>query len=399
MNANNSSLIINDTEFHANEGSVHGGAFYYFSNNSFPGNFEIDFSDCNFINNTTSGATAGVFIVKDEYDESIIDVTIDNCSFISNYGDHRSAMFLGGEDVSFNVSNCIFNYNMANTYVAGASMDYNCQGSVMNCLFFSNEAALGGEDWNSGGASVWGGADVDFINCTFVGNTASYGTGLTVGGGGIANSINCIYRDNSNNQIALVSSSDQGGILTIDYSNLQDGIDSVSVSALSTLNWGDGNIDCDPLFAGTGDHPFSLEDGSACINSGTPDTSGLNLPAFDLAGYDRVYGSRIEMGAYENQSVAVGTGDISSLSLAQLKVYPNPCSGVAHLQYSNSELRTLNFELYSVNGKRVKTLLNALQQPGEYELEFDVSGLPIGLYFVSMQSGDLNAVKKLLVIH
>lgn len=399
MNANNSSLMINDTEFHGNDGSVHGGAFYYFSNPLFAGNFEIYFSDCTFNNNTTGGSTAGVFIVQDESDESTIDVKIDNCSFISNYGDHRSGVFIGGEDVSFNVSNCIFNYNMANTYVAGLSLDYHCQGSLVNCLFFSNDAALGGENWNSGGVSVWGGADVDIANCTFVENTAAYGAGLTVSGGGIARSINCIYRGNTNNQIALATSSEQGGILNVEYSNLQYGIDSVNVSALSTLYWGEGNIDCDPLFSGTGYHPFSLQDGSACINSGIQDTSGLYLPAIDLAGNVRVFGGRIEMGAYENQNIGVGTGNVASQSSMEVKIFPNPGSEMVHLHYQTYNTRILKSEMFTSNGVLVKVIYDGICHTGNHSLDVDVSDLPAGLYFIRMESGGDVITKKIVLMH
>ena len=39
----------------------------------------------------------------------------------------------------------------------------------------------------------------------------------------------------------------------------------------------------------------------------------------------------------------------------------------------------------------IRTLLDQMQQPGEYELEFDVSDFPGGLYFIRMQAGDLQA--------
>jgi len=38
-------------------------------------------------------------------------------------------------------------------------------------------------------------------------------------------------------------------------------------------------------------------------------------------------------------------------------------------------------------------------QPGEYELEFDVSDLPGGPYFIRMQAGDAQVTEKLVVIH
>ena len=170
------------------------------------------------------------------------------------------------------------------------------------------------------------------------------------------------------------------------YSYLQYVIDSVNVSALSTLNWGDGNIDADPLFIGSGDHPFSLQDASPCINSGIPDTSGLNLPGFDLTGNQRVYGGRIEMGAYENQNVVFGTRHISLLNSTQVKVYPNPFSGKTTIEYSLFNQDFVLLEILDINGKRITTLVNEKQHAGKYQIEFDASELPSGVYLYSLNT-------------
>ena len=47
----------------------------------------------------------------------------------------------------------------------------------------------------------------------------------------------------------------------------------------------------------------------------------------------------------------------------------------------------------------MRTLIDEMQQAGEYEIEIDVSDLPGGLYFVKMQSGDSQTTVKLVVMH
>ena len=44
---------------------------------------------------------------------------------------------------------------------------------------------------------------------------------------------------------------------------------------------------------------YSLSDSSSCINRGTPDATGLNLPPFDIAGNPRIIGDTIDIGACE----------------------------------------------------------------------------------------------------
>ncbi len=97
---------------------------------------------------------------------------------------------------------------------------------------------------------------------------------------------------------------------------------------------GEGNIDTYPEFynptAGAGRDYFDLSadwtllETSPCINTGTPDTTGLNLPEFDLAGNPRIFGGRIDIGAYENQSVYVKINE--SPVYSRIKLYPNPGS-------------------------------------------------------------------------
>ncbi len=62
------------------------------------------------------------------------------------------------------------------------------------------------------------------------------------------------------------------------------------------------------------------------------------------------------------------------------------------------DIRYSIFELYSVDGVKVMTIVDGIQQPCEYELEFDVSDLPAGLYFMRVQAGDYYTTGKVVVI-
>ncbi len=82
-----------------------------------------------------------------------------------------------------------------------------------------------------------------------------------------------------------------------------------------------------------------------------------------------------------------------------LTVYPNPCSSVAHLRYLIHDIRYLICDLYRIDGVRIERLIEEEKMPGEYELEIDVSGLPAGLYFISLQVGNKSKVGKILIVH
>ena len=59
--------------------------------------------------------------------------------------------------------------------------------------------------------------------------------------------------------------------LTIGYSLISDGQDSIDVYEDGTLTWGSGNIDVDPIFVDTANGNYHLLASSQLINAGHPD--------------------------------------------------------------------------------------------------------------------------------
>ena len=400
INAENSNLQVSNSDFNLNEGIAASGAVHYYNDENIMENYVIHISNSNFENNTTSGATGGVLIGKADENESSLDLKIDNCTFSDNSANRRCGLFINGEDISFTVSNCSFNNNEATTYVGAVSISNSADGMVLNSLFASNTGASGGGNYNAGGVNVWSAADVDLVNCTFADNVAAYGAGLTVGGGGIATATNCIFWGNIHDQIALDTYNNLGGTLTLNYSDIQYGIDSVKISPESTLNWGTGNTDSNPQFSGAGEHPYAITEGSPCIDAGTPDTTGLFLPPTDLAGNPRIWNGRIDMGAYE-WNIYVGTDE--SLPAVHdptfnIHVFPNPLSSEAVIEYELNESGEVSLTIYNHIGQRVGILINHSQQQGSHQVTWDASGFPAGLYFYKLQAGEQYATGKMIVV-
>ena len=99
---------------------------------------------------------------------------------------------------------------------------------------------------------------------------------------------------------------DTGGeqtYVTISHTDIQGGLDDIVTNMHGTVYWLDGNINENPQFVDTLSD-WSLQSSSCCINNGTPDTTGLDIPSVDLAGNPRIYNGVfdiIDMGAYEYQ--------------------------------------------------------------------------------------------------
>ncbi len=227
-------------------------------------------------------------------------VVMQNCN---NYGDpeYLSASTLDIlVDEEFTIQNCTFSDNTSNSNYCGNIIIRENPGSpankyVTNCLFKSNESAC---DHN---IMVFSQGTSFFTNCTFVDNNSLYSTIQLIGNLDLKNSI---FSNPENAFEIFIPNAASGlySVLDISYCDILGGESSVYNfnPALNTVNWLEGNIDADPLFLGTGDHPYQLSEFSPCIDAGTLDMPfGFSLPAYDPAGNPRVMGSNIDMGAYE----------------------------------------------------------------------------------------------------
>jgi parallel beta-helix repeat protein len=406
-----SNLQIDNCNFTGNTAlGNYGGALDYW-NFGDPSNagviYQVVITNSHFSNNSAPDLIGGVGIAHSDTDSSFINVIIDSCKFIDNSSDHYTGLHISGKRSEFTVTNCVFSGNTAVQYTAGASFHSESSGMVSNCLFNSNTAATGGGNWNSGGAGAWAWANVDFINCTFADNSAAYGGGLGVGRGSVVTTTNCIFWGNSTDQIALITYDNEGGTLTVNYCDVQGGKDSVNIiDTLSTLNWDEGNIDADPFFVNPLVSDFHLQDTSPCVQTAidTIEIAGVMCvcPPYDIEGYPRPYpeDTMPDMGAYEYQFL-VGVGEnetIHPTEYALYQNYPNPFNPTTTIKYQIPELSFVTIKLFDLLGSEIATLANEEKPIGSYEVVFDATNLPSGVYFYRLQAGSFVETKKMVLM-
>ncbi len=217
---------------------------------------------------------------------------IRNCVFRSNNGGG-----IQNSSSSAMIINCVFWQNTAGTTASapgGGISNFNSPGvSVIGCMFTGNHGKFGGGIYMSDVATV----SCSITNCTFWANA---GNNTGVGG---------IYCDSRSNP------SIRNSILWGDGSTeLYFGwaTNSIITNCIIMGGAGLGNLKVDPKFVdgnrsegvdnifGTPDDGLELLAGSLGLNGGNADTTGLNLPATDLAGAPRIQGGKIDIGAYEN---------------------------------------------------------------------------------------------------
>ncbi len=117
--------------------------------------------------------------------------------------------------------------------------------------------------------------------------------------------------------------------------------------------------------------------------------------------------SNIDSINFHLYSLFTGIKQTESEISTELKLsqnYPNPFNPVTRIKFEvamDSRLRgndRVVLKVYDILGKEIQTLVNEQLQPGTYEVTFDGSNLPSGVYFYKLRAGDYTETKKMLMI-
>ena len=258
-----SSILFQNCLFTNNYAAYDGGAVCLLANSS------PDIQYCTFINSTCD-FYGGAFYIDASNPK------IKNTLMTNGYATAFGAGVSGWNGAMFRLENCRIVNNTAGA-VCGLYTASNSAPVIVNCLFSGNQSTYG-----NGGAMGFSVSDPTIINCTLVNNTA----GQT--GAGI-----WFYQSTGSVQNSIVWGNNPDD-LAFDQSTIV-----VEYSDINTVIPGTGNISEDPLFVGGGNDPYAIQEFSPCRNAGTPDTTGLWLPALDLAAHQRISEDTVDIGAYE----------------------------------------------------------------------------------------------------
>jgi len=82
-----------------------------------------------------------------------------------------------------------------------------------------------------------------------------------------------------------------------------------------------------------------------------------------------------------------------------VNLYPNPATHTIHVEYELSENAPANISILDAFGKVVKNVPNAELFAGTQTLNMDISDLPAGMYFYTIQAKDWKVTKKFIVVN
>lgn len=78
--------------------------------------------------------------------------------------------------------------------------------------------------------------------------------------------------------------------------------------------------------------------------------------------------------------------------------YPNPFNPTTKIRYGISKMSFVTLKIYDILGREVTTLVNEEKPGGQYEVEFDASGLPSGIYFYRLISDQFIKTKQMVLV-
>lgn len=371
-----SSKIINNT-ISNNDGAFYGGGIYIANSSDIviQGNI-ISYHETN----SGYGVSQGCGL----YADSSQNVLISGNEIFENHGyaDGGGITLFRCEDVRL-INNDIYDNGSVQ---AGGLYAQESEVTLINNLIHDNNTS-----WGAGGV-YFQGNDALLVNNTICNNGAqinnSWGGGMACDDANVS-VYNTIFYGNiaaDGSQIYLYRLADPDFY----YCDIEGGInwfglnDTVSYDGVY-----ENNINLDPLFFLSGDHPYALQLTSPCINAGTSDTTGLQLPESDITGYNRVFEGIIDIGAYECQTmVSVPEAVIDD----DILVYPNPTTGKVIISMPGREFETAEVFVEDLSGNRVfQTMIM------QNETAIDLSLLKAGIYLVRIELSGDEFVSKIVI--
>ena len=78
--------------------------------------------------------------------------------------------------------------------------------------------------------------------------------------------------------------------------------------------------------------------------------------------------------------------------------YPNPFNPSTIIRYSIPQSNKVLVEVFDILGRKVRTLVNKIQQQGSYQIHFNAANLSNGIYFYRITAGKFSATKKMILL-
>ncbi|MGC9367762.1 MAG: T9SS type A sorting domain-containing protein, partial [bacterium] len=133
---------------------------------------------------------------------------------------------------------------------------------------------------------------------------------------------------------------------------------------------------------------------------------GWKFGSTSVVAYEGYYFDDINCGVSSGLGIEeeqTGPPSVNTYQFRLAPAYPNPMQGRAVIAYSVASEGPVSIKVYDISGREVSTLINQVQGPGSYRIEWDGRDnhgtmVSSGTYFYRMTAGSFSDGKKLVVV-
>jgi hypothetical protein len=86
-----------------------------------------------------------------------------------------------------------------------------------------------------------------------------------------------------------------------------------------------------------------------------------------------------------------------NISVKNSSCYPNPFNTSITIDFNVNSRELVYLDIYNVVGEKVKTLMDGIQNPGNYKIQWNAVDQPSGIYFYKLQVGNAIEMNKILL--
>jgi hypothetical protein len=78
--------------------------------------------------------------------------------------------------------------------------------------------------------------------------------------------------------------------------------------------------------------------------------------------------------------------------------YPNPFNPSTIIRFDLPEAGFVTMKIYNILGKEVRTLVNEFRNAGKFNITFEGSNLPSGIYIYTIKANNFSSVRKMMLL-
>jgi hypothetical protein len=249
--------------------------------------------------------------------------------------------------------------------------------------------------------------NLNIFNNTFYSNTSTDGGDVNIYFDNASSASNFYNNILYNSTLPALTYSGMQTV-TARYSNIQGG---------AGQPWfGTGCIDVFPWFVNSANNDFHLQDSIHCGSSRYSRCIDAGNPALQDSIINCNWGLgliRSDMGVYGGKDINIGINIINT-NIPEKYVlyqnYPNPFNPTTKIKFNIPQKTVIarsgatwqslmvTLKVFDITGREIATLVNEPLNPGTYEVTFDGSNLPSGIYFYQLKTDNFLEAKKVILL-